>query len=124
MSQIKDVTLHSVPVVEPSAALDEVIDLMESDPLHSVALVNEGQYLGLFNQNALDAELIPRGADYSKLEVGPYVHPVRIIAHPDESISSVRDAMRRHGLVAAPVVANRSFRGRVTLADLDAASGA
>jgi len=124
MLQIKDVPLHEVPVVEPEAALDEVIDLMKADPLHSVALVNEGQFLGLFNQEALDADLIPRGVDYALLSVGPYVHPLRFIAHPDESVQGVVEAMRRHGMATAPVVANRIFRGMVIRAELEALPGA
>jgi CBS domain-containing protein len=120
MPHIRDVPLHSIPVVEPEAALDEVVDLAKREPLHAVALVNEGQYLGLFTLDVLGSELIPAGADLSLLAVGPYVHPARVVAHPDEDVRAVRDAMRRLHMDIAPVVANRTFLGAVTRADLDA----
>jgi len=122
MPQIKEVPLQSVPVVEPETMLDEVVELLHESPLHTVVLVNEGQYLGLFNQDALDSGLIPADADYSLIAVGPYVHPVRVIAHPDESVRTVLEAMKRHGLGAAPVVANRTFLGMVTRDDLEKAA--
>lgn len=123
MPQIKDISLYSVPVVEPEAALDEVIQMMRSEPLHAVALVNEGQFLGLFTQNDLDdTSLIPPHVDRSLLSVGPYVHPLRVIAHPEESTRVVLDLMKRHDLSSAPVVLNRTFLGMVTRADLEKAA--
>jgi CBS domain-containing protein len=123
MPQIRDVPIHSIPVVEPEAFLDEVVRLAQDDPLHAVALVNEGQYLGLFTENVLQSELIPSGADLSLLAVGPYTRPARVVAHPSDEANTVREALRRLGLEIAPVVANRSFQGVVTLADLEHATG-
>ncbi|MBC8104628.1 MAG: CBS domain-containing protein [Cytophagales bacterium] len=124
MPTIQDVPLHSVPVVEPEAALDEVIARMQADPLHTVALVGDEQYLGIFNEDALtDSALIPPDADKSLLAVGPYVHPVRVIAHPASDVAEILAAMIRRGLEVAPVVENRTFRGVVTRTDLEKAVG-
>jgi CBS domain-containing protein len=122
MPTIQDMPLHPIPVVEPETALDEVIALVQSEPLHTVALVGEEQYMGILNADALaDSALIPPDADRSLLAVGPYVHPARVIAHPHHDVEEVLAAMNRRGLDVAPVVDNRTFRGVVTRADLEKA---
>jgi CBS domain-containing protein len=122
MPTIQDMPLHTIPVVEPEAALDEVIALMQNEPFHTVALVGDEQYMGIFNEDALtDSALIPDGADRSLLAIGPYVHPSRVIAHPHHDIAEVLAAMQRRGLEVAPVVDNRTFKGVVTRADLEKA---
>ena len=124
MPIIQDMPLHSIPVVEPEAALDEVIALVQSHPLQTVALVGDEQYLGIFNEDALtDSALIPDDADRSLLAVGPYVHPARVIAHPASDAAEILAAMHRRGLAVAPVVDNRTFVGVVTRADLEKALG-
>jgi CBS domain-containing protein len=122
MPTIQDMPLHTIPVVQPEAALDEVIALVRSEPLQTVALVGEEQYMGILNTDALtDSALIPPGADLSLLAVGPYVHPARVIAHPNHDVAEVLAAMTRRGLDVAPVVDNRTFKGLVTRADLEKA---
>ncbi|MES2459657.1 MAG: CBS domain-containing protein [Armatimonadota bacterium] len=122
MPTIQDIPLHSIPVVEPEAALDEVIAMVQNDPLHTVALVGDEQYMGIFNEDALnDSALIPQDADRSLLAVGPYVHPARVIAHPHHDAAEVLAAMQRRGLDVAPVVDNRTFKGVVTRAELEKA---
>lgn len=124
MPTIQDMPLHTIPIVEPEAALDDVIALVQSEPLQTVALVGEEQYLGIFNEDALtDSALIPPDADRSLLAVGPYVHPARVIAHPGHDVAEVLAAMIRRGLDLAPVVDNRTFKGVVTRADLEKAVG-
>ena len=121
MKTLRDVKLRQVPVVEPSARLDEVVQLLEEEPLRTVILVGDEQYMGLFNDAALESDLIPRGADYSELEVGPYVHPVPVVGSPDMPVEAVIALMRRKGQEVVPVVEYRTYRGVVTLADLEAA---
>ena len=124
MPTIQDMPLHTIPVVEPEAALDEVIALVQSHPLQTVALVSDEQYMGIFNEDALtDSALIPDDTDRSLLVVGPYVHPTRVIAHPTSDAAEILAAMHRRGLEVAPVVDNRTFIGVVTRADLEKAVG-
>ena len=79
---LQEITLRTVPVVEPSTSLDEVVYLMENEPLNVVVLVGDEQYMGMFTPDAL-ANLAPPGIELSDLAVGPYVHPVRVIVRPD-----------------------------------------
>jgi CBS domain-containing protein len=118
MKTLREIPLRQVPVVEPSAALDEAIALMEADPLKTVVLVGDEQFMGVFNQEALESNLIPPGADLSLLQVGPYVHPSRVIGDFNSPVETVIAHMKRRGLDLIPVVENVTYRGMVTLADL------
>jgi CBS domain-containing protein len=73
MKMISDVPLRQVPIVEPSTTLAEVVELMEGEPLRTVALVGDEMYMGIFNDGALESNLIPANSDLSLLQVGPYV---------------------------------------------------
>ncbi|GAB4453747.1 MAG: hypothetical protein OHK0029_07110 [Armatimonadaceae bacterium] len=118
MKLVRDVPLRTIPVVEPQTTLDEVVALMETEPLKTVALVGDEMYMGLFNEEALQSPLIPEGADLALLTVGPYVHRVRVIAEPEDDAALVLTHLLRRNQAVAPVVANRTFRGVVTQEDL------
>jgi CBS domain-containing protein len=121
MKTIGEIALHQVPVAEPQTTLDEVIRLMEAEPLRIVVLVGDEMYMGIFNDEAVNAELIPKGADLSLLTVGPYVHPSRVIAEKESPVDVVLAQMVRKNQTVVPVLDNRIFVGVVTREDLEAA---
>lgn len=123
MATLSELSPRPVPVVEPSTSLDEVIRLMEEEPLGTVALVGDEQYMGIFNADALQSNLIPPGADLSTLQVGPYVHPVRVIGTPQTPADDALALMTRRGVDIIPVVRNRTFLGVVTRADVEKLAG-
>lgn len=122
MKTLRDVPLRSLPVVGPETFLDEAIRELENEPLRAVALVNEQMYMGLFTEDALLPGLIPPGADYSTLAVGPYIHPVRVVAEWDSPIEPLLAAALRKNQKIIPVLNNRVFRGVVTINDLQNAA--
>ena len=115
---IRDVPLRSIPIVDPQTSLQEAIQAMEEEPLKTIALVNEQMYMGLFNAEALEPGLIPSGADYALLSVGPYIHPTRVVAEGDSMIDTILASAVRKDQEIIPVLNNRVFRGVVTRADL------
>lgn len=124
MKTLHEIPLRSIPIVGPETFLDEAIRQLEDEPLRAVALVNEQQFMGLFTDDDLLPGLIPPGADLSLLAVGPYIHPVRVIAEWNASIETVLAAAVRKNQALVPVVQNRVFRGVVTREDLQAAGAA
>ena len=117
-----EMTLRQVPVVEPSTAIDEVVGLMQGDPLGTVVLVGDEQYMGVFNQDALDSGLIPTGANLADLAVGPYVHPARVVAEKRMAAGDVLAHAERRGVDVVPVVDGPRYLGVVTRADLTKAA--
>lgn len=120
---LQEITLRTVPVVEPSTSLDEVVYLMENDPLNVVVLVGDEQYMGMFTPDAL-ANLVPPGIKLSDLAVGPYVHPVRVIGTPDMEATDALELMGRKHQSVLPVVERRvNYLGVLTLADVAGGAG-
>jgi CBS domain-containing protein len=113
--------IHTVPVVHPTAALDEVIRLLDDTPLRTVALVGDGTYLGIFNDAAREPGLIPTNADLSSLQVGPYVHSQRAIGHPGMTVPDALALALRKRVDVLPMVDGPRFLGVITLAELEAA---
>jgi len=116
---LRDIPLRQVPVVNPETALSDVIEQMEADPLQTVILTDGAQYMGVFNRDALAANLIPPGADRALLTIGPYVHPARVIGRPDMTTEQALALMERRNLAVIPVVDRNRYVGVVTRADLE-----
>jgi CBS domain-containing protein len=122
MKTLRDVPLRSIPIVGPETFLDEAVRELENEPLRAVALVNGQMYMGLFTEDALLPGLIPPGADYSTLAVGPYIHPARVVAEWDSPVETILAAALRKNQQIIPVLNNRVFHGVVTVEDLENAA--
>ena len=118
---LSHLTLHEAPVVEPASSLEDAIDLLQRSPLKTVVLVGDGTYMGVLSVDALQPGLIPAGADRSLLEVGPYVHPQRVVGRPEMPVADALALMRRKNVDVIPVVAGAIYKGVLTRADLEAA---
>ena len=115
---LSQIPYRTVPVVEPSTFLDEVVDLMQNEPLQTVVLVGDEQYMGLFNAAAL-ADLVPPGARLGDLAVGPYVHPARVVGSPEMEAFVALELMERKNQSVLPVVEHRvGYKGVLTRDDI------
>lgn len=115
---LSQISYRTVPVVEPSAFLDEVVYLMQNEPLQTVVLVGDEQYMGLFNAAAL-ADLVPPGARLADLAVGPYVHPARVVGSPEMDVTVALELMERKNQTVLPVVEHRvNYKGVLTRDDI------
>jgi CBS domain-containing protein len=123
MVTLRDVPLRSVPVAEPQTALDEVTRLLESDPLKTVALVGDEMYMGIFDEEALRSDLIPRRVDPATLAAGPYAR-TPLPGHPEMTAEHALALMQRRNEDVLPVVENNTYLGVVTRADLERRAGA
>jgi len=116
--KLSELTLREVPVVHPGSPLDEAIRLMREEPLKTVVLVGDEQYMGIFDEACLNSPLIPRKVDPSMLEVGPYADSLNYVGHPDMTAVDALALMTRRHLSVMPVVDNNTYLGVVTPADL------
>ena len=118
MMTLRDLPLHSVPVVTPEASLQDALDQLDGDPLRTVVLVGDGMFLGVLDEESLEGG-IPTGTDLATLSVGPYAHHARIVASP---ATTVEDALallnlrRRRDVL--PVVQGVRYKGVVTREDV------
>lgn len=118
------IPVRTVPVVEPSTFLDEVVYLLRNEPLQTVVLVGDEQYMGVFNAQALQ-DLVPPGANLADLAVGPYVHPARVVGSPDMDAAVALELMERKNQTVLPIVEHRvGYKGVLTLDDVAQAAAA
>ena len=122
MTILRDVPLRSVPVAEPETALSEALQMLSEDPLHTVVLVGDETFMGIFDEAARDSGGIPADVDPATLAVGPYANRPRIVGRPEMGVADVLEALRRRGQEVLPVVDNNTFMGVVTRADLEGLS--
>lgn len=115
---LRDLPLHTVPVVEPSAFLADVIAALHDEPLGIVVLVGDGQYMGVYTEGDENAGRVPANAPLDELAVGPYASGLRFVGAPNMPVSEARALMVRHNLRAMPVVANRIYKGVVAIEDV------
>lgn len=120
MKLLRDIPLQTVPVVTPETSLSDVIALMEDEPLQTVVIVGDGMYLGVYTPADQISGRIPVGSNLDDLAVGPYASGLRFVGSPTMTIAEAQERMLKHELTVMPVVANRIYKGVVTLADLTA----
>ena len=118
MKLLRDIPLQTVPVVTPETSLSEVIALMEDEPLQTIVIVGDGMYMGVYTPADQTSGRIPVGADLDDLSVGPYANGLRFVGSPTMTVAEAQERMTRHELTVMPVVANRIYKGVVTLSDL------
>ncbi len=115
---LRDVPLRSAPVANPGTALDEALRLMEGDPLKTVVLVDDGMFMGFFDQEAVESGGIPRDTDSALLTVGPYARRPPAIVDWNRTVEDALAEMERERQDVLPVVQNIRYVGVVTREDL------
>ena len=121
MKTVGELVLREAPVVEPESSLTDAMQLLRESPLQTVILVGDDQFMGVFNQAALQSNLIPADADPNDLTIGPYIHPVRLAVDPATPIDLALKQARHRGVTVVPVVRGAThYLGVVTVSDLEA----
>lgn len=118
---VRTLSPRALPILEPSATMDEALLVMADEPLRAVAIVGDGMYFGYMTEESA-RDLIPADVDAADLVVGPYVHPAKLVLTPDIFLADARTIMRRRGMRIAPVVDGVAFRGALTLDDIEGTS--
>lgn len=120
MTTLAQLALRTAPVTDPQTPLEEVLSLLEAEPLRLVVLVGDGMYMGVFDDKALASSLLPKGADPALVQVGPYVRATRPL-RPTMTVAEAQALLRYQKVEALPVVAGNLYQGVLTRADLEQA---
>jgi CBS domain-containing protein len=115
---LRDLPLRSIPMVHPQDSLEDALARMNDDPLQTVALVDDGMFLGVFDGEAATSGRVPRDLDAASLSVGPYGHRPRVVAQSDTPVAEALHALNRRHQEVLPVVQGVRYRGVITRDDL------
>ena len=117
--KIKDVMVHDVVAINPSASLAEAAELMRQANVGILPVVEDGQVCGVITDRDLVVRAIAIGADLSSTPVGECATGDPILAHPDWNLEQAMNAMARAQIGRLPVIDDdNALAGIVTLGSL------
>jgi CBS domain-containing protein len=117
--KIRDVMVHDVVAIDPSASLAEAAQLMREANVGILPVVEEGQVCGVITDRDLVVRALAVGADLTSTPVGECATGDPVVAHPDWSLDQAMDAMARAQIGRLPVIDDDNvLAGMVTLGSL------
>ena len=116
--KIRDVMVHDVVAIDPSASLAEAAQLMREANVGILPVVDDGQVCGVITDRDLVVRAIAGGADLTSTPVGECATGDPVVAHPDWDLDQAMDAMARAQIGRLPVIDDDTLAGIVTLGSL------
>ena len=117
--KIRDVMVHDVVAIDPSASLAEAAQLMREANVGILPVVDDGQVCGVITDRDLVVRAIAAGADLTSTPVGECATGDPVVAHPDWDLDQAMDAMARAQIGRLPVIDDdNTLAGIVTLGSL------
>jgi CBS domain-containing protein len=117
--KIRDVMVHDVVAIDPSASLAEAAQLMREANVGILPVVEDGQVCGVITDRDLVVRALAVGADLTSTPVGECATGDPVVAHPDWSLDQAMDAMARAQIGRLPVIDDdNTLAGMVTLGSL------
>src|SRR5262245_37004759 len=117
--KIRDVMVHDVVKIDPSASLAEAAQLMREANVGILPVVDDGQVCGVITDRDLVVRAIAAGADLTATPVGECATGDPIVAHPDWDLDQAMEAMARAQVGRLPVIDDdNELAGIVTLGSL------
>jgi CBS domain-containing protein len=117
--KIRDVMVHDVVAIDPSASLAEAAQLMREANVGILPVVEDGQVCGVITDRDLVVRAIAVGADLASTPVGEFATGDPVVAHPDWNLDQAMEAMARAQIGRLPVIDDDNvLAGIVTLGSL------
>ena len=117
--KIRDVMVHDVIAIEPSASLAEAAQLMRQANVDILPVVEDGQVCGVITDRDLVVRAIAVGADLTSTPVGECATGDPVVAHPDWNLDQAMETMARAQIGRLPVIDDDNvLAGIVTLGSL------
>jgi CBS domain-containing protein len=117
--KIRDVMVHDVVAIDPSASLAEAAQLMREANVGILPVVDDGQVCGVITDRDLVVRAIAAGADLTSTPVGECATGDLVVAHPNWDLDQAMGAMARAQIGRLPVIDDdNTLAGIVTLGSL------
>jgi CBS domain-containing protein len=117
--KVRDVMIHDVVTIEPSASLVDAATRMTEANIGILPVVDEGEVRGVITDRDLVVRGIARSADLRSAAVGDCATTDPIVAHADWDIDRAIEIMGRAQIGRLPVIeSGNRLVGIVTLSSL------
>jgi CBS domain-containing protein len=125
--QVKEIMSTAVVVVGRNDTLSQVEDLMVTNKLRHVPVVENGKLVAIMSQRDLFKAMMSSTMGYGEKAQKAYLHSVRVkeamtypvvTVTPDTSVGEAADLLVHKGIGCLPVVEDTHLVGVVTKTDL------
>jgi CBS domain-containing protein len=118
-TQVRDVMVHEVVTIAPSATLAETAALMRDSNVGILPIVEKGTVVGVITDRDLVVRALADGADPTRTEVGEFASVDTICARPDTPLDEAMEVMAECQVGRLPVLDyDDRVMGIVTLSSL------
>ncbi len=104
--------------VEADSSVADVVSLMVQHNIGAVAVLRNGELVGLFSERDLMKRVVHEGRDPRATKVGDVMTRDVVTVSPDRSLEDCMDLMRERGFRHLPVCQGKQLRGVISLRDL------
>jgi CBS domain-containing protein len=117
-AKVSDVMSGRPRAVTPQTSLTEVAELMESEDVGSIPVVEEDRLVGIVTDRDIVIRAIAKGKDPKGMPVSAISSRELVTVHPDDDLSEALELMARHQVRRVAVTADERLVGVVSQADV------
>jgi CBS domain-containing protein len=117
-AKVSDVMSGRPRAVTPQTPLTEVAELMESEDVGSIPVVEEDRLVGIVTDRDIVIRAIAKGKDPKGMPVSAISSRELVTVHPDDDLSDALELMARHQVRRVAVTADERLVGVVSQADV------
>jgi len=117
-TKVADVMTQRPRAVAPHTALTEVAQLMESDDVGAVPLVEGDRLVGIVTDRDIVVRAIAKGKDPTGMPASAVSSRELVTVHPDDNLDDALELMAKHQVRRIAVTADDRLVGVVSQADV------
>ena len=117
-TKVADVMTQRPRAVGPQTPLSEVAQLMESDDVGAVPLVEGDRLVGIVTDRDIVVRAIAKGKDPTGMPASAISSRELVTVHPDDDLSDALELMAQHQVRRIAVTADERLVGVVSQADV------
>jgi CBS domain-containing protein len=116
--KVRDAMTPEPRVADPSLSLAEAAQLMKSEDIGSLPVVQEGQLVAVLTDRDIVVRAVAESADPSATRVGDIASRKPVTIEPDEDLDEALEQMARAQVRRLPVVESGRLVGVLAQADI------
>jgi CBS domain-containing protein len=116
--KVRDAMTPEPRVADPSLSLAEAAQLMKSEDIGSLPIVQEGQLVAVLTDRDIVVRAVAESADLSATKVGEIASRKPVTIEPDEDLDEALAQMARAQVRRLPVVEGGRLVGVLAQADI------
>jgi CBS domain-containing protein len=115
---VRHAMTESPKTVGADASVIEVAQVMKSEDVGVIPVVEDGEPVGLITDRDLVIRVLAEGNDPMQVRAGDVATRAPVSATPDMRLSDARELMEQHQIRRLPVVKGRELVGILSLGDV------